>query len=722
MTRTETCHATIAVVLLLALAGCGSTTESSAAPAIHSFTATPSAIRSGSSSLLAWSVSGAEALSIDQGIGNVTGASLQVAPAATTTYRLSAQGGGKTVTASVTVFVEGPAVASFTATPATIAPGGSSLLAWSVSGAEAVSIEPGIGVVAGTSIPVTPTATTTYTLTATGAGGSATRQLTVTVLAEEAPRIASFTAAPVTVVPGGSTLLAWSCYGADSVSIDQGIGAVTGHSRAVSPARTTTYTITATRAGRSATASVTIVVMDAPTIAAFTANPAAVASGGSSQLTWSVVGADTVSIDQGVGAVTGRTSTQVTPLTTTTYTLHARNAAGSATARVTVALQQPSDWPTIHSFTATPSTVSAGGAAILSWEVTGASTLSLDHGIGTVSGSSRVVSPAVTTTYTLTATNARGSVGASVVVTVTPADVDVIDDFSADDRFNYAVDGRCTLADWAIAGGALLGPTACSGASRLWRVAPAYEMQDGYVEVRFVVPSSSTDREINVYGRRVGDTAAYVVLNLDFQSGSLQLAEYTTGGWKLLASTASSFATGVAYTMRLVFSDATASGVVWPEGGPGVTVGPVALAWVTSGQAGVGSNLRSGSGATVFDDFVVAGEPAPGPVIPLDSILIGGGAGIATTIPSPVAFHVAYTPANASDKSLAWRVCTAQPTACSPDPTGHCRTCTATTALGSITSAGVYTPPATVASSPTRVYVLACQGQICDWSFADVYR
>ena len=39
-----------------------------------------------------------------------------------------------------------------------------------------------------------------------------------------------------------------------------------------------------------------------------------------------------------------------------------------------------------------------------------------------------------------------------------------------------------------------------------------------------------------------------------------------------------------------------------------------------------------------------------------------------------------------------------------------------------MTDAGVYTPPATIPASPTRVYLLACQGAICDWTNVDVYR
>jgi len=72
-----------------------------------------------------------------------------------------------------------------------------------------------------------------------------------------------------------------------------------------------------------------------PTIHSFTASPPGITSGDSSTLIWSVTDADTLSINQSIGTVTG-TSVTVSPTTTTTYLLTATNSAGSVTASVTV--------------------------------------------------------------------------------------------------------------------------------------------------------------------------------------------------------------------------------------------------------------------------------------------------------------------------------------------------------------------------------------------------
>lgn len=74
--------------------------------------------------------------------------------------------------------------------------------------------------------------------------------------------------------------------------------------------------------------------------------------------------------------------------------------------------------PIINSFTANPASINPGGSSTLSWNVTGATSLSITPGIGTVTGSSKQVSPAATTEYTLVATNAYGSTNAKTTVTV----------------------------------------------------------------------------------------------------------------------------------------------------------------------------------------------------------------------------------------------------------------------------------------------------------------
>lgn len=75
--------------------------------------------------------------------------------------------------------------------------------------------------------------------------------------------------------------------------------------------------------------------------------------------------------------------------------------------------------PVINSFTASPGNIASGSSSTLSWSISGAATATIDQGIGDVAlTGTRVVSPAMTTTYTLTASNEAGSVTATAQVIV----------------------------------------------------------------------------------------------------------------------------------------------------------------------------------------------------------------------------------------------------------------------------------------------------------------
>ncbi|HEX6805826.1 MAG TPA: hypothetical protein VF133_19275 [Terriglobales bacterium] len=74
--------------------------------------------------------------------------------------------------------------------------------------------------------------------------------------------------------------------------------------------------------------------------------------------------------------------------------------------------------PTISSFTANPPTVSAGQPVTLSWSVSNSIYNIISPQAGPVRGTSIVVNPSATTTYTLYTTNQFGRTTASVTVTV----------------------------------------------------------------------------------------------------------------------------------------------------------------------------------------------------------------------------------------------------------------------------------------------------------------
>lgn len=362
-----------------------------------------------------------------------------------------------------------PAILSFTATPATVAPGGSTVLAWNVTGADTVSIAPGIGQVTGTSIAIRPVGTTTYVLTARNAGGSSSTSVTVTVGAAPpagltyAQNPATYTAG-VAITPNvpSSTGGAIISYGVipdlpAGLSLHPTTGVLSGTPAAESA--TATYTVTAVNATGSTTAALTITVVSSglPTIVSFTAAPAAIAAGESSVLSWSVLGATLLSIDQGVGPVTG-TSTTVRPVTTTTYRLSATNTIGTVTATVTVTVgtgapanlrYQNASY--VVGTAIPPNTPTSTGGAILAYAVAPPlpAGLSLDPTTGVISGTPTAAT--ATTTYVITGTNLSGSTTASVLLTVAAAPapgLPVIRRFSANP--GTIIDGSPTMLSWDV--------------------------------------------------------------------------------------------------------------------------------------------------------------------------------------------------------------------------------------------------------------------------------
>jgi hypothetical protein len=74
--------------------------------------------------------------------------------------------------------------------------------------------------------------------------------------------------------------------------------------------------------------------------------------------------------------------------------------------------------PTVSSFTANPTSVTAGSPVTLSWSVSNSTYNIIDPQAGPVRGASIVVTPTATTTYTLYSTNQFGRTTATVTVTV----------------------------------------------------------------------------------------------------------------------------------------------------------------------------------------------------------------------------------------------------------------------------------------------------------------
>jgi hypothetical protein len=165
-----------------------------------------------------------------------------------------------------------------------------------------------------------------------------------------------------------------------------------------------------------------------------TASPVSISSGNISSLNANVTGTGTFnsnvnwSIVSGGGSLssnTGRSVTYTAPTVSvqTPVQVKAASVGDSSFTKiltVTVSPVAATDKPVISSFTATPGTLpSGGGSVLLAWNVTGATSLSIDQSVGDVTGlTSKTVAVTTSKTFTLTATNTNGSSNKTFVVTV----------------------------------------------------------------------------------------------------------------------------------------------------------------------------------------------------------------------------------------------------------------------------------------------------------------
>jgi trimeric autotransporter adhesin len=245
------------------------------------FTASPSTVASGSGSTLIWSATYATSCTASgawSGTKAVTGSQSTGVLTANETYGLICTGAGGSATQSATVSVTkaAPAIV-LSASPSTVKSGAATSLTWSSTNATSCIASGGWSgnqSTSGSKSTSALTATTSFMLTCTGTGGSASQSVTVTVSA--APPSVSLSAGPASVARGGSSTLTWSSTNATACTASGGwTGSLaTGGAKATGAVNaTTTYTLSCTGTGGTATQSAIVAVTTST-------------SGGTATVTW----------------------------------------------------------------------------------------------------------------------------------------------------------------------------------------------------------------------------------------------------------------------------------------------------------------------------------------------------------------------------------------------------------------------------------------------------
>lgn len=266
------------------------------------------------------------------------------------------------------------------------------------------------------SVAVTPSVTTSYTVIAnTGASGYYCVGWTVTTVSVITSFSPTVTASNTLICAGSTATLTASSAGTASYSWNDGgsstLSSYTSPTVVASPQGTTTYTLNATLGsggGCTAGSVITVSVVPVPTLSVSPVTTS-ICAGASATLTANATGAGTYTWSTGQ---TGNVIV-VSPATPTVYTVSASNGICSAQATASVDIA-PSPVISVN-----PAEICVGQSATLT--ATGADRYTW-LGFGT-SSNTIVVSPAGTSTYTLTGENSLGCTAQPLTATVVVIDV-----------------------------------------------------------------------------------------------------------------------------------------------------------------------------------------------------------------------------------------------------------------------------------------------------------
>lgn len=267
----------------------------------------------------------------------IGGKSVQVAADTVFTFRVSNRDGADSCRVAVEVQKERALTCQdvvFEANPNSPVFAGTSVnLSWVFTGdVSAATIDNGIGdAFARNNADVTINETTTFNATISNATSQKSCPFTINVKENKAPSCDSFEATPRTLpYGGGQALLTWGTTNADSVTIDNGVGAVLANNTAGYPVNVTetiTYTMTVSAAGyEDVTCPAKITVGTPKTIsceanATFTASDYSLPRGGGNvTLAWTTTDIDSIAIN-GVSSTNLNDSESVNVTSDRTYTL-----------------------------------------------------------------------------------------------------------------------------------------------------------------------------------------------------------------------------------------------------------------------------------------------------------------------------------------------------------------------------------------------------------------
>jgi len=279
--------------------------------------------------------------------------------------------------------------------------------------------------------------------------------------------------------------------------------------------------------------------------------------------------------------------------------------------------------PQIGSFSANPGSITSGSSSMLSWSVSGATSVAITPGTftSTASSGSTSMTPSATTTYTLTASNSSGSTTSTVTVTVTasapPPSKPAITSFTANPTSIAA--GSSSSLSWVVTGAASIaitpGTFTSTSASGSTNVSPA-------------ATTTYTLTATNSAGSVTSTALLTVTASGGGGGGALALTTTSCPGGTQGAAYAGCTLTATGGTPPYTFSvSANANFSPLPEGMS-----------LNAGTGSITSSLIGGQG-TYTPEFVVTDSASAQATQDIDFAISGSNAFLANIFPSTSIFH-----------------------------------------------------------------------------------
>lgn len=344
---------------------------------------------------------------------NLTGTSFVITPSVSSTYTvngLTANGCNANNTIFSITVNSTPTINITSLTNSVICSGSSSII--TPVGATTYTLLPGN--INGTTFSVSPASSTIYTISgASSAGCVSVNSLTVPITVNPSPNISILSVSNPTFCVGNSSIIQPT--GASNYTLLP--GNQTGTSFTVTPASTTTYTISGSSSfGCLAANNVTtqILVVPNPTLSMAALTSTALCQGNSVIVVPSGASTYTILPTLSIG-----NSFTITPVSTSVYTVNGSSSGGCLSANSLTFQLTVNPNPTVSISSNTNTVLCAGDSSIIT--PVGASTYTMLP--GNISGTSFTVTPASSTVYTISGTSSNGCVSVNpitVMVNVNP--------------------------------------------------------------------------------------------------------------------------------------------------------------------------------------------------------------------------------------------------------------------------------------------------------------